>query len=120
MAMKVAINGFGRIGRLLYRAALETGTDIEFIRFQPFRIFGYRKHRKNDSYILLADVEKAAADSLYMPRYALISVVYDALLEGFNKKLFEGYVTNMRSEAVIRRAGYLLELLGEDLSLIHI
>ncbi|MCD6530675.1 type I glyceraldehyde-3-phosphate dehydrogenase [Candidatus Bathyarchaeota archaeon] len=31
MAMKVAINGFGRIGRLLYRAALETGTDIEFV-----------------------------------------------------------------------------------------
>jgi glyceraldehyde 3-phosphate dehydrogenase len=30
MAVKVAINGFGRIGRLLYRAALETGTDIDF------------------------------------------------------------------------------------------
>ena len=28
--MKVAINGFGRIGRLLYRAALETKTDIDF------------------------------------------------------------------------------------------
>jgi glyceraldehyde 3-phosphate dehydrogenase len=26
----VAINGFGRIGRLLYRAALETGTEIDF------------------------------------------------------------------------------------------
>ncbi|UCE95813.1 MAG: type I glyceraldehyde-3-phosphate dehydrogenase [Candidatus Bathyarchaeota archaeon] len=30
MATKVAINGFGRIGRLLYRAALETGTEINF------------------------------------------------------------------------------------------
>ncbi|MFQ6086353.1 MAG: glyceraldehyde 3-phosphate dehydrogenase NAD-binding domain-containing protein, partial [Candidatus Bathyarchaeia archaeon] len=30
MAYKVAINGFGRIGRLLYRAALETGTEIDF------------------------------------------------------------------------------------------
>ncbi|MDH5460468.1 MAG: type I glyceraldehyde-3-phosphate dehydrogenase [Candidatus Bathyarchaeota archaeon] len=30
MEMKVAINGFGRIGRLLYRAALETGTEIDF------------------------------------------------------------------------------------------
>jgi len=29
--MNVAINGFGRIGRLLYRAALETGTDIDFV-----------------------------------------------------------------------------------------
>jgi len=31
MAVKVAINGFGRIGRLLYRAALETRTEIDFI-----------------------------------------------------------------------------------------
>jgi len=31
MAVKVAINGFGRIGRLLYRAALETKTDIDFV-----------------------------------------------------------------------------------------
>jgi len=30
MVIKVAINGFGRIGRLLYRAALETGTEINF------------------------------------------------------------------------------------------
>lgn len=30
METKVAINGFGRIGRLLYRAALETGTNIDF------------------------------------------------------------------------------------------
>ncbi|MGC9346241.1 MAG: type I glyceraldehyde-3-phosphate dehydrogenase, partial [Candidatus Bathyarchaeales archaeon] len=30
MKTKVAINGFGRIGRLLYRAALETGTEIDF------------------------------------------------------------------------------------------
>jgi len=31
LEMNVAINGFGRIGRLLYRAALETGTDIDFV-----------------------------------------------------------------------------------------
>jgi len=31
MTVKVAINGFGRIGRLLYRAALETKADINFV-----------------------------------------------------------------------------------------
>jgi glyceraldehyde 3-phosphate dehydrogenase len=30
MAIKVAINGFGRIGRLLFRAAIERNADIEF------------------------------------------------------------------------------------------
>ena len=31
MAIKVGINGFGRIGRLLYRAALERHADIDFV-----------------------------------------------------------------------------------------
>src|SRR3954469_12354260 len=31
MAVKVGINGFGRIGRNLFRAALEAGSDIEFV-----------------------------------------------------------------------------------------
>jgi len=31
MAINVAINGFGRIGRLLYRAAIETKADINFV-----------------------------------------------------------------------------------------
>ncbi|MBU4473626.1 MAG: type I glyceraldehyde-3-phosphate dehydrogenase, partial [Candidatus Omnitrophica bacterium] len=32
MAVKVGINGFGRIGRLVYRAALEKGTkDLDFV-----------------------------------------------------------------------------------------
>src|SRR4030066_335363 len=31
MAIKVGINGFGRIGRLLYRAALERNADIDFV-----------------------------------------------------------------------------------------
>lgn len=31
MTVKVGINGFGRIGRLLYRAAVETNADIDFV-----------------------------------------------------------------------------------------
>jgi len=31
MTVKVAINGFGRIGRLLYRAAMEIGAEIDFV-----------------------------------------------------------------------------------------
>jgi glyceraldehyde 3-phosphate dehydrogenase len=31
MAVKVGINGFGRIGRNIYRAALESGSDLEFV-----------------------------------------------------------------------------------------
>ena len=31
MAVRVGINGFGRIGRNFFRAALERGADIEFV-----------------------------------------------------------------------------------------
>ena len=31
MAVKVGINGFGRIGRLLYRAAIEKNANIDFV-----------------------------------------------------------------------------------------
>ena len=31
MAVKVGINGFGRIGRNLFRAAHEAGADLEFV-----------------------------------------------------------------------------------------
>ena len=31
MTIKVGINGFGRIGRLLYRAAVERKADIDFV-----------------------------------------------------------------------------------------
>jgi glyceraldehyde 3-phosphate dehydrogenase len=31
MAVKVGINGFGRIGRNIYRAALESGSDLDFV-----------------------------------------------------------------------------------------
>ena len=90
------------------------GTEIEFVRFHPSRIFGYRRHRKSDSYVLLADIEKAAVDSLYMPRHAPVSLVYEVLSEGFERERLEEYAIKMNSEAVIRRVGYLLELLGEE------
>ena len=31
MAIKIGVNGFGRIGRNFYRAARKTGADIDFV-----------------------------------------------------------------------------------------
>jgi len=52
-----------------------------------------------------------------MPRLLPFSILYEALLDGFDTTLFERYANMMRSEGVIRRAGYLLERLGEDTAL---
>lgn len=92
-------------------------TEITFITFSPSRLFGYRKQRKGDSYIAVADLEKAVVDSLYRPRYVPVSQVYEALSQGFDRDLLEDYTVAMRSEAVKRRVGYILELLGKKTTL---
>ena len=91
--------------------------EIRFVQFPAQRVFGYRKQRKGTSSIFLGDLEKVAVDCLYMPRYCPVSTVAEALSGGFDTALFERYATMMRNEGVVRRAGYLLEALGEDTSL---
>jgi len=93
------------------------GTWIRFVRFPPFRVYGCKKVRKGDSFVMLADLEKAAVDCLYMPRYTPVSQVYDALSDGFNRELLEDYALRMKSEAVVRRAGWLIEALGKETGL---
>ena len=44
MAVRVAINGFGRTGRAAFRAALEREADIEFPEATP----ELREHRDDD------------------------------------------------------------------------
>jgi len=90
------------------------GTDMRFVRFPPSRLFGYRKHRKGNSFVMLADLEKAAVDCLHLPRYTPISQVREGLSKGYSSGVLEEYALKMNSEAIIRRAGYLLEALGEE------
>ena len=88
------------------------GMSIEFVRFDEKRIFGYRKVEKGNSYVLLADIEKSVVDALYMPRRCPFAQARAALDDGFNRDLLEEYAKRMGSEAVVRRAGYLVESLG--------
>ncbi len=92
-------------------------TPIKFITFPPSRVFGYRSHKMGESQIMLADLEKAAVDAMYLPRYLSIATVFECLVEGVNAKLLEDYARKMDCEAVIRRAGYILDQLGEETEL---
>ena len=93
------------------------GMNINFVIFKPYRVFGYRKVKKGNSYVLLADIEKMVVDSLYLPRYTVFENIISTLHEGFDKELLEKYTLRMESEAVLSRAGYLLETLGYRTSL---
>jgi len=90
------------------------GMDVHFITLKRAMMFGYKKVRKENSYVVLADVEKAIIDCLYLPRYCRIAVVFDILKEGAEmdaRKLIE-YARMSKSAAVERRLGYLLDLVG--------
>ncbi len=94
------------------------GMTIEFVKLSPERVFGYRKVEKGDSYVFLADLEKAVVDSLYMPRRCPVSQALAALEDAFDQNLLEEYAKRMGSEAVVRRTGYVLEKLGRKTQLV--
>ena len=93
------------------------GMEIRFVRFPAGRVFGYRKHAKGGSSMMLGDMEKVVVDCLYMPRYCPVSTLADALEDGCDGALLERYAERMNSEAVIRRTGYLMEVLGRETTL---
>ena len=88
--------------------------DVHFVTLKRAMMFGYKKVRKESSYVVLADVEKAIIDCLYLPRYCRLVDVFDILKEGADMdvgRLIE-YAKMSKSEAVERRLGYLLDLVG--------
>jgi len=124
ISFSTALYLHGRLGQVINNIYVITSrkkkplhfmnTKIRFVTFPPHRIFGYRKRRKGESFIMVADMEKTAIDCLHLPRYLPVSLLLEALSPGFDKILFEKYALVMKSEAVIRRAGYLLDVLGEE------
>jgi len=90
------------------------GMNVHFVTLKRAMMFGYKKVRKENSYVVLADVEKAIIDCLYLPRYCRLVDVFDILKEGTDMdmgRLIE-YARMSKSEAVERRLGYLFDLTG--------
>lgn len=91
METKVAINGFGRIGRLLYRAALETETDIETVHgpdLWPEKTIGFRLNPKDP----LADADpffEAYAEKIKLEELFISYAGPYAAVEGAYEKLEE-------------------------------
>lgn len=87
------------------------GMRIRFVKLNPRLIFGFKKVRKGNSFISLAELEKAIVDSLYLPRYCPLSETFNALRDADVEKVLE-YASRFQREAVNRRLGYMLSLLG--------
>jgi len=87
------------------------GMEIRFVKLNPRLVFGFKKVRKGNSFIFLAELEKAIVDSLYLPRYCPLSETFSALKDANVEKTLE-YASRFQTEAVNRRLGYMLSLLG--------
>jgi predicted transcriptional regulator of viral defense system len=87
------------------------GMKIKFIKLEPKFMFGFKRVEKVNSYIFLADLEKAIIDSLYLPRYCPLSETFSALREANVEKLLS-YALKLDEESINRRLGYMLDLLG--------
>ncbi|MDI6825942.1 MAG: hypothetical protein QMD36_01960 [Candidatus Aenigmarchaeota archaeon] len=87
------------------------GMRIKFVKLAPNFMFGFKKVNKGNSFIFLADLEKAMIDSLYLPRYCPLSEVFEAMREADTEKLL-GFASKLGIEAINRRLGYMLELTG--------
>jgi predicted transcriptional regulator of viral defense system len=112
IATKLQIVAPRQKGKILFQ-----GMEIEFIKFKRKAIFGYRKEKRNEHQIFLADAEKLVIDSLYMPKLVPVSVVFKAMAENEldEEKLLE-YAKRMDSKILQKRLGFLLEKLGFDYS----
>lgn len=93
------------------RSMSSFGMRIRFVRLNPRFIFGFKKVKKGNSFIFLAELEKAIVDSLYLPRYCPMSEAFSALKDADVEKALE-FASKLRIEAVNRRLGYMLNLLG--------
>jgi len=87
------------------------GMDIIFVHFNPSMMFGYQKHRKENSYIVFGEPEKIILDMLYKPWIADLSYILDIVKQIDVKKLLD-FASSIKEESVKRRLFYLLDYSG--------
>ena len=87
-------------------------TVIEFVQLPPNMMFGYRKVRKENSYIVVGDLEKVIIDFLYKPGKFWLQYAADAVRTGINMERMELYLEKVSKEVIRRRAGFLLDVCG--------
>lgn len=91
-------------------------SSIEFIRFKIQNMFGYKREQFRETYIFLAEPEKAVVDSLYLPDHCPLSETYEALQsKDINHDKLIAYALRIDSIVTLKRLGYLLEINGVDI-----
>lgn len=89
--------------------------NVKFIKINPKYFFGYLKIKYNNSNLFIADKEKLLLDCLLYQNYVQVSDVFDLLKSGLDKKKIINYLSRINNISLIKRTGYLLDLIGIDI-----
>jgi predicted transcriptional regulator of viral defense system len=92
------------------------GYEIQFVKFNKKRFFGYKREKTNRKFLFVGEIEKVIADSLFLPKYCPLSEILFALKNArvsIDKLIL--YSSKMGSKVVLKRLGYLMELASKDL-----
>lgn len=85
---------------------------IRFVSMKPSMIFGYKKILRGSYRTFIAESEKAVLDTLYLPRYGRLNYLPDIIRESVDSGRLVEWCKLFAVEAVTRRTGFLLDLLG--------
>ncbi len=86
------------------------GNEVIFIKINPKIIFGYKKVKKENSYIFISDIEKTIIDCILLNKYCNTLVILNALKKADTKKI-EYYLSIIKKESLNRKIGFLLDYL---------
>lgn len=87
------------------------GTKVIFVKISPKLMFGYKKIKKENSFIFISDLEKTIIDCLLYPRYCRVGGILGPLKRADAEKL-EYYLSKADKEVLNRKIGFLLDFLG--------
>ncbi|MEK6936260.1 MAG: hypothetical protein AABW67_05710 [Nanoarchaeota archaeon] len=83
-------------------------TEIKFIKIKPISMFGYKKIKKENSFIFVSDLERTIIDVILFQNYSRISNLLGLIKKSDTERLLD-YTRIINKEVLIRKIGFLLD-----------
>lgn len=84
-------------------------TEVNFIKVRPKLMFGYKKLKKENSFVMISDIEKTIIDIILFQNYSRISNLQELIKKADVERL-EDYAKIIKKEVLTRKLGLLLDL----------
>lgn len=82
--------------------------EINFIKVNSKSMFGYKKIKKEDSFIFVSNLEKTIIDLILFQNYSRVGNLLELIKKSDIEKLLD-YVKTLKKEVLTRKIGFLLD-----------